>query len=142
MTVANHKAQLKFFQFTEILPGLVICEAPDNDIHNWGNEEGDKPAFLVYLGYNSPQEKEDLIYQLRTFWRIETEIDDRPANRVKGYFWELKIRGMRRYSEPEVFDLEYLSESKHYGLDFLQYTIEMKLEAEAYEEMIATRLFS
>lgn len=49
---------------------------------------------------------------------------------------------MRRYSEPEVFDLEYLSESKHYGLDFLQYTIEMKLEAEVYEEMMTTRLFS
>ncbi len=76
---------------------------------------------------------------MRTFWRIDTEIEARPANRVKGYFWELKIREMRRYSEPEVFDLEYLSESKHNGLDFLQYIIEMKLEAEAYEEMMTTR---
>lgn len=61
---------------------------------------------------------------------------------MNGYFWELKVRGMKRYSDPEVFDLEYLSESYHYGLDFLQYLIEMRLEAAAYEEMVTTRIIS
>ncbi len=57
MTLANHKTQPKSFQFTEILPGLVICEALRRDIHNWGNEEGGKPAFLVYLAIILPGER-------------------------------------------------------------------------------------
>jgi hypothetical protein len=140
MTVSPLKPQADF-DFTELLPGLVICEAT-HDIHNWGNGSDDEPAFLVYLGYNTPQEKEDWIYQLRTFWKIDTEISSRQSNRVPGYWWELKIRGMKRYSEPGVFDIEYLSESKHYGLDFLKYLVEMRLEEAAYEEMETTRIIT
>jgi hypothetical protein len=142
MTLANHKSQLNSFQFTELLPGLVICEATKGDIHNWGNADRGQPAFLVYIGYNTPQEREEWIYQLRTFWKIDTEICSRASNRVPGYWWELKVWGMNRYSESDVFELEYLSESKDYGLDFLQYLVEMRLEAVAYEEMTTTRILT
>jgi len=35
------------FTFTELLPGLVTCEAPAEDPHSWGNAEANEPAFLV-----------------------------------------------------------------------------------------------
>ena len=47
------------FTFTELLPGLVTCEAPPKDPHSWSNAEANEPAFLVYLGYNIPQERDD-----------------------------------------------------------------------------------
>lgn len=142
MTVSQIKRQLtdNSFTFTELLPSLVICEA-SRDIHNWGNAEGDCPAFLTYIGYNIPQEREDWIVQLQMFWKISIEnISYRQSTRVKGYWWEIKIRGMQRFSEPEVFDLDYLTESKQYGLDFLQYLIGVRMEEAAYDDTIVTKI--
>jgi hypothetical protein len=143
MTISPLKSQPNPFQFSELLPGLVICQAQE-DIHNWGNSENNEPAFLVYIGYHTPQERDEWIYQLQAFWKIEREhISYRRANRIgSGYWWELKVRGMKRYSDLEVFDLEHFSESYHYGLDFLQYLIEMRLEAAAHEEMVTTRIIT
>ena len=130
------------FTFTELLPGLVICEAPPNDPHGWGNAHADQPAFLVYLGYNSPQERDEWIAKLRLIWDICSEIDYRPSQRVSGYWHEIKIRRMQRYSDPTVFDLDYLSESMSYGLDFLIHMQQQQLEAAAYEEMVTSRLLT
>jgi hypothetical protein len=41
-----------------------------------------------------------------------------------------------------VFDLDYLSESQDYGLDFLTQLWQMKLELEAYEDAIDTRILT
>jgi hypothetical protein len=128
------------FVFTELLPGLVICEAPTDDPHDWGNAHADKPAFLVYLGYNIPQEREDWIGRLRSIWGICDPIVYRPSQRVCGYWHEIKIRGMQRCSDPAVFDLDYLSESMSYGLDFLVQLHQMNLEARDREEMLTSRL--
>jgi hypothetical protein len=128
------------FTFTELLPGLVICEAPAEDPHSWGNAQANEPAFLVYLGYNIPQERDEWIARLRGIWKIDTEIMYRAAKRVSGYWYEIKIRGMQRYSNPTVFDLDYLSESEQYGLDFLVHMRQMELEAAAYEEMTTSRI--
>jgi hypothetical protein len=133
--------QFQHFKFTELLPGLVICEAP-RDIHGWNNATANTPAFLVYLGYNTPAERDEWITKLRLVWKIEGEILDRPSQRVQCCWHELKIRGMKRYSDPNVFDLEYLSESQDYGLDFLVELWQMKLELEAYEDAIDTRLLN
>ena len=128
------------FIFTELLPGLVICEAPADDPHNWGNAYTNKPAFLVYLGYNIPQERDDWIARLRSIWGIRSKIVYRPSHRVSGYWHEIKVRGIQRYSDPTVFDLDYLSESKQYGLDFLVHMRQMEIEAAAYEEMMTSRI--
>jgi hypothetical protein len=128
------------FEFTELLPGLVISEAPVNDPHGWGNAEANEPAFLVYLGYNISQERDEWIARLREIWKIDTEIMYRRAKRVSNYWYEMKIRGMQRYSDPTVFDLDYLNESKQYGLDFLVHMRQMELEAAAYEEMTTARI--
>ena len=129
------------FIFTELIPGLVICEAI-RDIHGWNNATTDRSAFLVYLGYNIPQERDEWIARLRLIWKIDTNITDRASQRVTGYWHEIKIRGMQRYSDPAVFDLDYLSESMSYGLDFLLYMRQHELEATAYEEMVASRLLT
>jgi hypothetical protein len=133
--------QFQYFEFNELLPGLVICEA-SRDIHGWDNATADTPAFLLYLGYNLPAERDEWITKLRLIWKIEGEILDRPSQRVKGYWHEIKIREMRRYSDPDVFDLDYLSESQCYGLDFLTQLWQMKLELYAYEDAIDTRLLT
>jgi hypothetical protein len=133
--------QSQRFEFHELLPGLVICEA-SRDLHGWGNATAKAPAFLVYLGYNSPTERDEWITKLRLIWKIEGEILDRPSQRVKGCWHEIKIRGMQRYSDPNVFDLDYLSESQSYGLDFFTHLWRTKLEFEAYEDARDTRLLN
>jgi hypothetical protein len=130
------------FTFKELLPGLAICEAPVEDPYAWGNAHADEPAFLVYLGYNIPQERDDWIARLRLIWKIDREIVDRASQRVSGYWHEIKIRGMLRYSDPAVFDLDYLSESMSYGLDFLVHMRQHELEAAAHEEMMTSRLLT
>ena len=92
------------------------------------------------MGYNIPQERDEWIARLRGVWKIDTEIMYRPSHRVSGYWHEIKVRGIQRYSDPTVFDLDYLSESKQYGLDFLVHMRQMELEAAAYEEMTTSRL--
>jgi hypothetical protein len=128
MTIANRKLQLiDKFPYRELIPGLVICESINGDPHGWNNGERDQPPFILYLGYNSPEERDEFIYQLRQIWKIDGEIIDRAAKRISGFWWEIKIRGMKRHSDPEVFELDYLSESKSYGLDFLVHLIQMKI---------------
>ena len=133
---------LQGFTFTELLPGLVICEAPAADPHSWGNAHTDRPALLVYLGYNSTQERDEWIARFRLIWGICGEIVYRPSQRVSGYWHEIKIRGMQRYSDPAVFDFDYLSELMSYGLDFLVHMRQQELEAAAYEEMTTSRLLT
>jgi hypothetical protein len=129
MTIANRKLQLiDKFPYRELIPGLVICESINGDPHGWNNGERDKPPFILYLGYNSPEERDEFISQLRRIWKIDGEIIDRAAKRISGFWWEIKIRGMKRHSDPEVFELDYLSESKSYGLDFLVHLIQMKTD--------------
>jgi hypothetical protein len=140
--LAQQPSTVQCFTFTELLPGLVICEAPADDPHDWGNTHANEPAFLVYLGYNIPQEREEWIARLRLTWGICGEIVYRPSQRVSGYWHEIKIRRMQRYSDPTVFDLDYLSESMSYGLDFLVHMRQHELEAIAYEEMATSRLLT
>jgi hypothetical protein len=140
--LAQQPLTVQCFEFTELLPGLVICEAPADDPHNWGNADANEPAFLVYLGYNVPQEREEWIARLRLIWGICSEIVYRPSQRVSGYWHEIKIRRMQRYSDPTVFDLDYLSESMSYGLDFLVHMRQHELEAIAHEEMATSRLLT
>lgn len=141
LTQPPHMVQ-KGFTFTELLPGLAICDAPAEDPHGWGNAHADEPAFLVYLGYNIPQERNDWIARLRLIWKIDGEIVYRPSQRVSGYWHEIKIRGMQRYSDPTVFDLDYLSESMSYGLDFLVHMRQHELEATTYEDTMTSRLLT
>jgi hypothetical protein len=136
--LTQQSSTVQGFTFTELLPGLAICEAAQ-DIHRWGNGTEVEPAFLVYLGYNIPQERDEWIARLRSIWSIDTDITYRASQRVNGYWHEIKIRGMQRYSDPAVFDLDFLSESKQYGLDFLIHFHQMQLEAAAYEEMTTAR---
>ena len=141
--------QIDLFPCRELLPGLVICESIEQDerdqfvdIHRWGNATAKQPPFLLYLGYNSPQERDDYIAGLRHIWKIDTEITYRPAKRVTGYWYEIKVRGMQRYSDPSVFELEYLSESKDYGLDFLVHFVQARLEEADYETMLTSRVIT
>jgi hypothetical protein len=139
--LTQQSSTVQGFKFTELLPGLAICEAAQ-DIHHWGNSTDLDPAFLVYLGYNIPQERDEWIARLRSIWSIDTDITYRASQRVNGYWHEIKIRGMQRYSDPAVFDLDYLSESMSYGLDFLVHMRQMELESAAYEEMTTSRLLT
>lgn len=139
--LTQQSSTVQGFKFTELLPGLAICEAAQ-DIHRWGNGTEVEPAFLVYLGYNIPQERDEWIARLRSIWSIDTDITYRASQRVNGYWHEIKIRGMQRHSDPVVFDLDYLSESKRYGLDFLIHYHQMQLEAFAYEEMTTSRFLT
>jgi hypothetical protein len=139
--LTQYPAPVQSFIFTELLPGLVICEAI-RDIHGWNNATADRSAFLVYLGYNIPGERDEWISRLRLIWQIKGEIVDRPSQRVTGYWHEIKIRGMQRCSDPAVFELDYLSESMSYGLDFLVYLHRMNLEAAVYEDATDSRLLT
>jgi hypothetical protein len=142
MTLSINRKQLNF-QVSEILPSLVICEAVDGDVYRWGNAEVDYPAFIAYIGYSNLEEKDEWLSQLRSFWKIEaTDVCYRRSSRVPNYLWELKIKGMRRFSNSHVWNFDYLSESYTYGLDFLRYLIEMRLEEIQYEETIASRIIS
>jgi hypothetical protein len=125
------------FTFTQLLPGVVICEA-SFDIYGWNNATERDPAFLVYLGYNIPLERDEWLARLRSIWKVGSEIVDRPSQRVNSYWHELKLRGIQRHSDPDVFHLDYLSESKQYGLDFLVYMQQMKLAGDEYEAMTVT----
>ena len=144
MTVAKDKLQpqIDLFPTCELLPGLVICESIKGDPYQWGNATTDCPPFIAYIGYNTPSERDGYICQLRQIWKIQSEITYRAAQRVKGYWHEIKVHGMQRYSDPAVFDLDYLSESKDYGLDYLQYLIEIRLEEEDYEAMTTSRIIT
>ena len=139
--LTQYPAPVQGFEFTELLPGLVICEAIQ-DIHGWNNATANRSAFLVYLGYNIPAERDEWISRLRLIWKIDREIVDRASQRVNGYWHEIKIRGMQRCSDPAVFDLDYLSESMSYGLDFLVHLHRMKLEAAVYEDITDSRLLT
>jgi hypothetical protein len=148
MTLADRKShsQSKQFLFRQLMPGLTICESIEKnnddrftDVYHWGNATAKQPPFLVYLGYNLPQERDDYISQLRHIWQIDTDLTYRAAQRVTGYWYEIKIRGMRRYSDPAVFDLDYLSEGKAYGLDFLVHLVRSRLAETEYEEMMTSR---
>ena len=139
--LTQHSVSVQGFTFSKLLPGLVICEAI-RDIHYWNNATTDKSAFLVYLGYNIPLERDEWISWLRLIWKIEGEIVDRPSQRVSAYWHEIKIRGMQRYSDPVVFGLDYLSDSMNYGLDFLVQMRQMELESAAYEDKIDSRLLT
>jgi hypothetical protein len=139
--LTQYPAPVKDFEFTELLLGLVICEAIQ-DIHGWNNATADRSAFLVYLGYNVPAERDEWISRLRLIWQIKGEIVDRPSQRVTGYWHEIKIRGMQRRSDPAVFDLDYLSDSMSYGLDFLVHLHQMNLEASVYEDATDSRLLT
>jgi hypothetical protein len=142
MTLSTNRKQPNF-QISEILPSLVICEAIDGDVYRWGNAEIDYPAFIAYIGYSSPEEKDEWLSQLRSFWKIEaTDVCYRRSNRVPSYLWEMKIRGIRRFSDPRVWNFDYLSESYIYGLDFLKYLIEIRLEESQYEETISSRIIN
>ncbi len=139
--LTQYPAPVQGFEFTELFPGLVICEAIQ-DIHGWNNATADRSAFLVYLGYNIPSERDEWVSRLRLIWQIKGEIVDRPSQRVTGYWHEIKIRGMQRHSEPAVFELDYLSESMSYGLDFLVRLHQMNLEAAVYEDATDSRLLT
>jgi hypothetical protein len=139
--LTQYPAPVKDFEFTELLLGLVICEAIQ-DIHGWNNATADRSAFLVYLGYNVPAERDEWISRLRLIWQIKGEIVDRASQRVNGYWHEIKIRGMQRCSDPAVFELDYLSESMSYGLDFLVHLHQMNLEATVYEDATDSRLLT
>jgi hypothetical protein len=148
------------FQFREIFPGLVVCEAPMSDPHNWSNANEEEPAFLVYLGCNTRSERDNWIVLLQTFWGIKTQITSRRSNRVLGFQLEIKIRGMKRYSDPSVFAIDRLQHRKQYGLDYLAHTLRFaksrsqlcepnndenilqNLEADAYEDMITSRILT
>ena len=56
--LTQYPAPVQDFEFTELLPGLVICEAI-RDTHGWNNATADRSAFLVYLGYNIPAERDE-----------------------------------------------------------------------------------
>jgi hypothetical protein len=139
--LTQYPAPVQGFEFTELLPGLVICEAIQ-DIHSWNNATANRSAFLVYLGYNIPAERDEWISRLRLIWKIDREIVDRPSRRVNGYWQEIKIRGMQRYSDPAVFELDYLSESMSYGLDFLVHLHRVNLETAVYEDATDSRLLT
>jgi hypothetical protein len=142
MTLSIDRSQPNF-QISEILPSLVICEAVDGDVYRWGNAEAAYPAFIAYIGYSTPEEKDKWLSQLRSFWKIDAaNVCYRRSSRVPNYLWELKIKGMRRFSNSHVWNFDYLSESYTYGLDFLRYLIEIRLEEIQYEETIASRIIN
>jgi hypothetical protein len=142
MTLSIDRKQASF-QISEILPSLVICEAVDGDVYRWGNAEADYPAFIVYIGYSTHEEKDEWLSQLRSFWKIDAaDICYRRSSRVPNYLWELKIKRMKRFSNPYVWNFNYLSESYIYGLDFLKYLIEMRLEEIRHEEIVASRVIN
>jgi hypothetical protein len=131
-----------FFAFRELVLGLVICESPISDPYSWGNAQGEDPAFLVYLGYNIPQEREDWISALRQFWKIDNVITSRASQRVEGFWYEIKVHGLKRYSDPTVFELDDWDISKDYGLDYLAQIVQDRLEASAYEDLMDSRLLN
>jgi hypothetical protein len=146
------------FQFQRILPGLVICEAPASDPHSWGNADKEKPAFLVYLGYNTCNERDNWIVLLQTFWRITEKITTRRSSRVPDFCYEIKIHGMLRFSDPSALKVNKLIHGKKYGLDFLVYVLWLiqnrsipaipsssrlqNLEADRYEDMLTARILT
>jgi hypothetical protein len=149
LTDCQLQSRSELFPCRQLLPGLTICEsieqdANDNwiDRHHWGNATDKLPPFIIYIGYNTPAERDDRILQLRRIWKIQAEITYRAALRVKGYWYEIKVRGLQRNSDPNVFDLDYLSESKQYGLDYLVYLIQSQQEEAEYEELVTSRILT
>jgi hypothetical protein len=146
------------FQFQRILPGLVICEAPASDPHFWGNADKESWFFLVYLGYNTCNERDNWIVLLQTFWRITEKITTRRSSRVLDFCYEIKIHGMLRFSDPSALKVNKLIHGKKYGLDFLVSVLRLiqnrsipaipsssrlqNLEADRYEDMLTARILT
>lgn len=81
------------------------------DHYSWGNATEDEPAFLVYIGFRSREEAIALKNTLLKFYRC-SDVTLRPAKRMS-FEWEIKARGMQRYTDTYAFGLDYLIEGQH-----------------------------
>ena len=100
------------FQIVPICKNIVICEARV-DRHNWGNATGNELAFLAYVGCQK-NEVPRLVKTLNTFYELYW-CEVRKPKYFKEYESEVKIRGMKRYSDKYGFGLDHLISSE--GLD-------------------------
>ena len=110
------------FELIQLCESIAICEAVKGDVHNWGNQTEDEPAFIAYIGCQ-PEEVSAYIKTLNTFYRIEW-CEVRSPKYLVNFAVEIKIRGMQRYSDTYAFGLDYLVESesaKHIGCDSDEY---------------------
>lgn len=80
------------FPISQLCSCLAICEAVDGDIYGWGNADGDKPAFLAYVGCDRAN-----AFILGRWYaqRFGVECQVRTAKRLP-FECEIKIRGMQR----------------------------------------------
>ena len=110
------------FQIIPKCRNIVICEAKV-DKHNWGNATEKELAFLTYIGCQK-EEVPRFVKTLNTFYELYW-CEVRKPKYFKDFGAEIKIRGMKRYSDKYGFGLDHLIASE--GLD------DFEINADEYE---------
>ncbi len=94
------------FQITQLCENVAICEAVKGDRYGWGNATETNPAFIVYLGCKKNEVAEKINYinnALGCYW-----LEIRKPKYLKEFEAEIKIRGVQRHSDDNVYGLDYL----------------------------------
>jgi hypothetical protein len=107
-TLTELKRRPSGWKIKEATPNLLIVESR-RDLWNWGNATATEPAFLVYLGC-SAAEAPKLAASIARFYRCE--VIERAPKRISGYERELKIRGMKRWTDTAALGLDSLVRSQ------------------------------
>lgn len=95
------------FSIIQLSSSLAICEAY-KDIHQWGNEWEDLPAFIAYVGCNS-EEVWGIVRTLKRFYRVsEDDIEIRKPKYLNNSEREIKVRGLQRKTDSEAWGLDSL----------------------------------
>lgn len=110
------------FKVTQLCESVAICEAMKGDRNDWNNATDTEPAFIVYVGCKKDEVK-GYVQTFNTFYRCEW-CEVRKPKYLKGFEAEIKVNGMKRYSDETGFGLDYLVEGerdKDFGCNYDEY---------------------
>jgi hypothetical protein len=103
------------FKLTKLSRRVSIVEAIAGDIHGWGNDEENRPAFLAYLGCESTKEGFKARQTVEYVCDGEAELRSR-RNTRSGFPYELKIRGLTRNGLEDLLSVaDQLEDMKLYS---------------------------
>lgn len=111
MNTINFVSVSRSLKCTQICHSVVLVEAIEYDRFGWENGDEFNPAFLVYMGFNSKENAEEMKKSLLRFWRAD-EVVIRRSKRFLNYEWELKAYGLQRETDSYAYGLDYLVQTE------------------------------
>ena len=124
------------FRVTLLTQSVAICEAINGDRYNWGNEEEDLPAFIVYVGCSSREEAKAVTDTLLRFYRAKKCLI-REGKRLD-YPVEIKVYGLQRETDSWAFGLDDLVLSRSAREDYSEAQMLLERYQEYCDRFLAT----